>query len=266
MSINIVISREYEALRPFITRLAHEGVPQGATEIYRARNRVYTCPTLPYGPVVCIKAFRAPAFPNNVVYTHLRPSKARRSYEYSQRLIDMGFDAPAPVAYVEVTRQGCLSRSYYVNVAVQGHNLREWETRPDAAGLVADLARYMVRLHRAGVFHKDFSPGNVLVTRDALGQRHFNLIDVNRMRFNEFDPRLMLCNFRCINLDRVQTALLAEAYGKAVVEAGAEAGATALGAVPPGSSLCAEAVAQLDRYEASRARRRRLKRLLKGRQ
>jgi len=249
MPTTLVIAPRFEALRPFLKKLATDGVPADAVEIYRARNTVYSLSR--HGLDLCIKAFHCPSFPNNLIYTHLRQSKARRSYLFSQRLIAMGFDAPLPVAYIENTVDGRLRTSYYVNIMLRdAHNVRHWEQRPDADSLVDDLAAYLARLHAAGVFHKDFTPGNILVTRDSDGRRHFNLIDVNRMQFGIHSHRKLMQNFRAINLDPAQTAALARAYAAHTARDSAQ--------------TVRHALRNLSGYNSSKARKKRLKTLLKS--
>ncbi len=164
------------------------------------------------------------------------------------RLLSMGFDAPTPVGYVEVRKGLRLRESYYVNEIVDGHNMREWEKRADVEELLDDFAAYMLRLHRAGVMHRDFSPGNFLVTKDENGHRHFNIIDVNRMEFNIGDKNKFMRNFRAINLAPAETERLARKYAK-VAEIDEE-------------TCVKEALARLAAYERSKRRHRMLKRLI----
>ncbi len=244
--INIQVAEGYEELRQFLEKLVIEGLPADADVIYRSRNQVAVYEY--NGRRVCIKAFRAPSFPNRYIYTHWRESKARRSYENSLRLRQMGFDAPQPLGYAEVVSRGALRQSYFVNEMLEGYTIRHWEELPEAEYLVRDFAAYMLRMHRAGVMHKDFSPGNFLVTVDDAGQRHFNILDVNRMEFDVHDADRLVRNFRCINLNPAETAHLAREYA---AQSGADAAETER-----------KAVAQLEAYERNKTVHRFLKRLI----
>lgn len=251
MSTKIVISPDHEHLRPFIEQLAADGVPADARLIYRARNRVFTVER--NGIVLNIKAFRKPSFPNSYVYTNLRLSKARRSYFNAIKLISMGFSTPAPVAYVENTVAGRLRESYYVTEQITADDFRLWlDKGPGFQPVLKALAREMLRLHRAGVYHKDFSPGNVMFTREPDGSFRFWLIDLNRMEFNVFSHDRLMNNFRGIYIESPEeTARLARLYA---LEAGLDPELTAR-----------EALARLNERNREKERTRRLKKLLPGR-
>jgi hypothetical protein len=60
-----------------------------------------------------IKSFKVPNFVNKVVYAFFRPSKARRSYEFANILVEKEIGTPAPIAYFE-NFKGVLLDSYYV--------------------------------------------------------------------------------------------------------------------------------------------------------
>ena len=213
--MKIVVNDRYAALRPFVEEIARHGIPADAREVYRARNRVVACRV---GDIeLNIKAFRRPSFPNNFVYTTLRRSKARRSMENALRLQSMGFNTPDPVAYIEVKKGGQLRESYYISLQINADgDFRRWLEHPDAMAALPDLADEMVRLHRAGVFHKDFSPGNILFKRRADGHHDFYLIDLNRMRFGVKSQRTLLRNLSVVYVESAdETARLARLYARA---------------------------------------------------
>lgn len=181
--------------------------------IYQARNKVYN---YTYGTTkLNIKAFHAPRFVNAYAYGTLRKSKARRSFEFAGRLKSMGIGTPEPVAFIEKYESGKLRDSYYICLQIEGDNVRDWELKPDSEQLIQALAADLVRLHRAGVFHKDYSPGNILFTRDADGRYKFYYIDLNRMQFDVRSTDVLMQNFRAIHLGLDQTLRLARAYAHA---------------------------------------------------
>ncbi len=251
MKAKIIISPKYADLTPLIQAIADTGVPVEATEVYHARNTVYSLDT-DAGIRLSIKDFHIPSLINSLVYTHLRLSKARRSYENALRLISLGFDTPDPVAYIEIHRGAQLTRSYYICRQIDGaEDLRLWHLR-DAAKMspVLDaLAQYMVRLHRAGVYHKDFSPGNILYRKEN-GAYRFYLIDINRMTFGVHSRKRLMDNFSRIDIESAEaTADLARRY--------------ALAADISPEKAEAEALARLQGYLRGKRRRRMLKRLFK---
>jgi len=226
----------------------NDGVDSTARQIYRgARNTLYDI-TGTDGNHLCVKHFRKTKFPNSYIYTTLRRSKARRSYEHAVRLLDAGFLTPRPIAWSERRKGIKLLDSYYICEYIDLPNIRDWGQMPDADTLIDALGGYMLQLHRAGVFHRDFSPGNILVDRLPDGKYRFHLVDINRMSFGVTDRRRLMSMFRSISLDPADTSRLARAYARA---AGTDPATTE-----------AEALASLHRYLAVKRRHRRLKKLL----
>ena len=227
--------------------IIENGVGADARQIYRgARNTLYD--TTANGHRVCVKLFRKAKFPNSYIYTTLRRSKARRSYEHAERLLSLGFLTPEPIAWSERRTGLKLNESYYICEYLDLPNIRGWGEMPDAEPLIAALGRYMVELHRAGVYHRDFSPGNILVERMADGGYRFYLVDINRMEFVVSNRKKQMSMFRSISLDETETRRLAGAYAKAAGLCQAEVETAAL--------------KSLHAYLATKRRHRILKRLL----
>lgn len=170
--------------------LRERGLPPDVRVIYRARNIVAAWRPNPDTEEVNIKSFKVPHIINRVVYGNIRKSKARRSYLYAKRLLELGFHTPRPYAYVELFGRGhTLERSYYVSEQLPDcwHETRSIERRPDFDRLVRALALWACQLARCGVLVKDFSPGNVLMRDDGAGEWEFALVDLNRMAFDVDD-------------------------------------------------------------------------------
>lgn len=71
----------------------------------------------------------------------------------------------------------------------------------------------MARLHKAGVWMKDFSPGNVLFSRDAGGSGFsFYFVDLNRIEFDTFSPSKLDRMWERILFDREQLAIATRSY------------------------------------------------------
>lgn len=214
--IVILTAPGYEYLQWWLRRLAREGVPADAREVYHNRRNKIFAATVD-GQEMNIKAFGIPKFPNDLVYTRWRESKARRSLDNALMLRHLGIETPKPVGAVEVIEGGRLTRSYYVSKQVNTvGDMRFWDKNPEAADALPDLAALMVRLHAQGVFHKDFSPGNVMIKRDRRGRRHLLLIDLNRMEFSVFEHKRQMQNFERIYPENPgETARLARLYARA---------------------------------------------------
>lgn len=251
MKTEIVINPDYAHLRPYITSIAESGVGADARLIYRARNSVYAVDA--GGAKLNVKDFRRPSFPNDYVYTHLRKSKAARSYLNAMCLLELGVDTPTPVAYIEKTEGGRLSNSYYISLQLDHiHDMRLWLDSPQAMQAVPALARFLYTLHCKGVWHKDFSPGNILFSEDAAAKDgyRFYLVDLNRMEFGVHDCGRQLRNLAVIYIEsEEETARFARLYAEA---AGLDSATTA-----------ATALRLLRRYKDSKRRRDRLKAIIK---
>lgn len=184
-SVNIQYSADGLRYQDLVEEIAVRGIPAGAVEVYRGRNVVAKVDT--GDEPVNIKAFAIPNIVNRYVYGRFRKSKARRSFENSLRLSEMGFNVPAPLAYIEEKTPLTFGRSYFISRHVDGlTELRYPERHPFMRELLEALGREMARLHQAGVWMKDFSPGNVLFSRAPDGSFVFHYVDLNRIRFNTF--------------------------------------------------------------------------------
>lgn len=199
--------------------------------------------------MVVVKEFKKPNLVNAYVYTTVRTSKAERSYRNAMKMSELGFLTPEPVAYGEV-RNGIklVSSCYICRELVGASEMRNWEDFPNAATLIPAFAREIYRLHKAGVWHKDFSPGNILYKETAADTYDFYYVDLNRMKFGVHDRKRQMSMFRSINLNPAETRKLAGYYAEV---AGLEKAATEK-----------EALEQLAGYFAERGRKAKFKKLL----
>jgi hypothetical protein len=127
--------------------------------------------------------------------------RAARSWEVAQALLARGIDTPEPLAVGRVGNEG-----WFVARRLEGaEQIRRWFLgRDDAAAprpslpygfeeIVTTLGRLAHRLHDSGVFFRDFTDGNVLVTRGDAGPRLW-LVDLDRARVGDTPvPFLQRC-------------------------------------------------------------------------
>jgi len=209
--IRMVLHPDFEPLRDFVEHLC-TGFHVSGQVLYRGRNELRIFETQS-GPVV-VKRFRTPHIINRIAYTFLRPSKARRSYEYARVLLHRGISTPHPVGYLEEYAGGVLARSFYVSrYASEARSLRPYldgtQTDPD---ILRELAVFIAEMHAQGVLHLDLSPGNILMESLPSGVQ-FSLVDINRMRFARDIPFGAACaNFQALACSSEASALLAECY------------------------------------------------------
>jgi len=186
--MKIVINPTYNYLKVFLQTLP-SAFPESGEVIYEGRN---VLKTFEVGTVsIVVKSFKIPLWINRFVYTYVRKSKARRSYEHSVEIIKRGFMTPLPVGYVAVLSSGFLSHSYYISLLVENaETIRPYMDffREEDEDLRIAFSRYTADLHSAGVYHIDYSPGNILVKKQN-GQFLFYLVDVNRMQFRKLSMK-----------------------------------------------------------------------------
>jgi hypothetical protein len=154
-----------------------------------------------------IKYFKGMYFFNRLAYSFFRKSKAVRSYIYSRILNDKGIVTPPPVAWINCYTLGLLTDSYFISVYYPHKTLQQVletfknEDEISRAQLFHQLAAFCIRMHKLGVFHDDFSVGNILVDRTAKGYE-FALVDLNRVKFQEVSYGQGVRGFAKLNIPK----------------------------------------------------------------
>lgn len=181
--MKVVIHSTYEYLRDWIERIPDSFGDGG--EIIQENRNVIKVFSLDIGITVNVKRFKKPHLINRIVYTFFRKSKASRSYYNTLRIAEKGFETADPIAYIEIKKNGLLSDSFYISLQCNPvKQMREYYWGPLSGNekLIDAFARYSAALHDAGIYHLDYSSGNILI-RDDAGKYTFILVDVNRMKF-----------------------------------------------------------------------------------
>jgi len=151
-----------------------------------------------------VKSFKIPHLLNQVVYRFFRASKAQRSYENSVKLKELGVNTPDPIGYIEFPSLFLFKESYYISEFFD----YDFEIRAvladsifqDREAILKAFVAFSYDLHNKGVYHIDYSPGNVLIKKSEDGYV-FSIIDVNRMKFIAYDDEM-----RFKNLSRFSTS------------------------------------------------------------
>jgi hypothetical protein len=166
-----------------------------------------------------IKSFKIPHLINKIAYKYFRKSKARRSYEYANRLIENGIGTPQPIAYAENFTLLGLEKSYYISEHLQTElTFRELVLQPDYPdheNILRQFTRFTFDLHQKGIEFLDHSPGNTLIKKGIEGKYHFYLVDLNRMNFHDvmdFDSRMK--NFHRLTPKTEMLAVMSDEYAK----------------------------------------------------
>jgi hypothetical protein len=171
------------------------------------------------GVTVNVKSFKIPHLINKIAYKYFRKSKARRSYEYANRLIENGIGTPQPIAYAENFKLSGLEKSYYISEHLQTElTFRELVLQPDYPdheNILRQFTRFTFDLHQKGIEFLDHSPGNTLIKKVSEGMYHFYLVDLNRMNFHDdmdFDSRMK--NFNRLTPKTEMLAVMSDEYAK----------------------------------------------------
>jgi len=182
--------------------------------IHKARNELKII-TLD-GIKTVIKSFKIPHLLNRAVYTFFRKSKAYKSYHNALRLQELGVSTPAPIALIEFYESGLLGESFFIaeffdyDFTIRTPLLEPLE---DREAIFTAFAAYTYHLHQKGVWHLDYSPGNILIKRAEDGYQ-FSIVDINRMVFREITPLEGCENFNKLWASDEELAIMGREYAR----------------------------------------------------
>ncbi len=215
MKLNVEIHPDYRQSLAFLTVALPQIETRGELVIDGERNLIRKIEN--HGVIFNVKKFKTPNFFQSWVYRFLRKSKAKRSYEYANKLMDLDVNTPKPVAYFEHFRGG-LKESFYVSLQldydfdfrVLNHN-PIW---PNRVEILKQFTAFTFQLHEKGIQFLDHSPGNTLIVSRGDQRYDFYLIDLNRMRFGAMDLNARMKNFRRLWLSKGMIKVMAPKYSE----------------------------------------------------
>lgn len=215
--MKVLIHPAYEPLRDFLLTLPRRMDSEG-TYIYGGRRNLIKSFEAPDGTVLNVKRYHAPRGVNRLVYSlGLRQPKGLRAWTYPSILRERGVETPQAVAYIEYRHHGLLGLSYFVSLQCPyRHRLYEVvDADPTLyVPLAQALAHFAAHMHDEGVYHCDFSPGNILWDRDDDGTFRFSIVDINRMRFGTVGARMGCESFRRLWGTKAFFVALAREYAR----------------------------------------------------
>jgi len=156
---------------------------QNTKTIHLARNELKIIEL--EGISTVVKAFRVPNFLNQFVYAYLRKSKAYKAFHNASRLQKLGVNTPEAIGYIEFFRMGLLKESFFISSEFS-YEFTIAHIRDDQPlykeKVLEDFAEFSYFVHSKGVWHSDYSGGNILIKKE--GEKYiFSLVDINRMKF-----------------------------------------------------------------------------------
>lgn len=138
---------------------------------------------------VSIKSFKKPNLINKIAYRYFRKSKARRSFEYASKLIEMQIGTPQPVAFFENHDIVGLNESYYVCEHLENvfefREIVQNEAFENRNFIIRKFTQFTFEMHEKGIEFLDHSPGNTLIRKNSDENYSFFLVDLNRMQFHK---------------------------------------------------------------------------------
>jgi hypothetical protein len=163
------------------------------------------------------KAFKKPNAVNKIVYRLFRKSKAQRSFEYANKLMELGVGTPKPIAYFEYSSMFLFGRSFYVSEQLDCDLTYRELTKdfniPDYDAILRAFTRFTYSLHQKNIHFLDHSPGNTLIKK-IRDDYHFYLVDLNRMNFEPMDFETRIKNFSRLTVHKSMVQVMSDEYAK----------------------------------------------------
>lgn len=171
--------------------------------------------------LINVKSFRVPNIVNQIAYKFFRKSKAQRSFEYANKLIELNVGTPQPVAYYTYETPLLFNKSYYISEQLDCDlTYRELTTNfnyPDHENILRAFTRFTFDLHEKGIHFLDHSPGNTLIKKVGNGY-DFYLVDLNRMAFKTLDFKTRIKNFSRLTIHKSMVEVMSDEYAKCTGE------------------------------------------------
>ncbi len=184
--MNKVIHPDFQDREEQIVDIIESFTTKGTLFIDGKRNKIKT---FPLGAMtVNVKSFKVPNAVNKLVYRFFRKSKAQRSYEFANILLEKSIGTPQPIAYFENKTALSLQDSYYMSEQMEAdltfRQLIEIPDYPEHEIILRQFTQFTFKLHEKGIAFLDHTPGNTLIKKTGHEQYEFFLVDLNRMQFH----------------------------------------------------------------------------------
>lgn len=166
-----------------------------------------------------VKSFKIPHLINRIAYSFFRKSKAHRSFEYAEILINNGINTPKPIAYFEFSNFNFLNKSFYISnqldYDITYRELVNNKDYPNFDIILREFTRFTFDLHEKGINFLDHSPGNTLIKRNESTKKYdFYLVDLNRMKFHQMSFKDRMKNFSKLTPRKEMVEVMANEYAK----------------------------------------------------
>ena len=209
MSYKYLLNSQFENFKDVLLNIKNV-FKESNISIHKARNelKIFKHDEI----TTVIKAFKVPNFINQVAYSFFRDSKAKRSYLYSLKIEKF---VPQPIGYIEFYSSFLLKESYFISENFEfDFTIKEPifnKELPNRDEVLRAFARFSHSLHESGIYHNDYSPGNILVKR-VEDEYIFKIVDINRMTFFELSQDDRAKNFEKLWADEETLKTIGDEY------------------------------------------------------
>ncbi|MBP6549748.1 MAG: lipopolysaccharide kinase [Flavobacterium sp.] len=215
--MKIIVHPQYKTQENSILQLVTDFFTEGDLIVKGARNIIKS--NVLRDKKVNIKFFQKPGIFKSIIYSFFRSTKAKRSFDYANYLIEHSILTPFPIAYIENrNRFGFLKDSYYICQQIDyDFTIRELihdPLFPERTVILEQFAKFTFKMHEAKVNFLDHSPGNTLVVKKDSGKYEFYLIDLNRMNFKNLSIEERMDNFKKMWLSKTMVKVIAKTYAQ----------------------------------------------------
>lgn len=168
------------------------GTPPRESILRRARNAIWTIEDPRHAGDRLVIKQPVKMHLHKKLFDRFKPSKGLRSWNGTCELLRRGICAAPPVAYFEKRGDASLMQNYYLceyvpadfsaremlSAFAQGGASYQGVAEADAYRQLCD---YLLGMHGRGIFFRDLSGGNILISKSEHGVLKFSLIDTGRI-------------------------------------------------------------------------------------
>ena len=215
--MRIAIHPNYKNQEGAILQLVKTFFGEGTIVVKGSRNTIKT--NFLGSEKVSIKFFQKPGIFKSIIYSFFRNTKAKRSFDYANYLLDHSISTPFPIAFIEVRNNiGLLEESFYICHHLDyDFTIRELIHDPlfqERKEILEQFTEFTFKMHEANVNFLDHSPGNTLIVNKGNSQYDFFLVDLNRMKFENLSIEHRMDNFKKMWLSKLMVQIIAKKYSQ----------------------------------------------------
>jgi len=217
--VKIILNPKYKQQEKAIIQLVISFFEEGNLIVKGSRNTIKS--NFLGSEKVNIKFFKKPGLFKSIIYSFFRSTKAKRSFDYANYLMEHSILTPEPIAYIEERNTfGLLGDSFYISQQIDyDFTIRELIHNPmfpNRNSILEQFTEFTFKMHEANVNFLDHSPGNTLIIDKGINQFEFYLIDLNRMKFEKLSIEKRMDNFKKMWLSRTMIKVVAKKYAELI--------------------------------------------------